>query len=49
MQFIILRNSEPKFYLKMGHFGFSWFIKNNLRFVDLIDEKSYAKKASHTA
>ena len=28
MVLFVLQNSGPKFYLKMGHFGFSYLIKN---------------------
>ena len=44
-----LRNSQQKFYPKMGHFGFFQLIKNYAETTLLIDEKIISQEASHAA
>ena len=44
-----LRNSQPKFYPKMGHFGFFQLIKNYTETTLLIDKKIISQEASYIA
>ena len=42
-----LRNSQQKFYLKIGHFGFFQLIKNYAETTLLIDMKIISQEASY--
>ena len=46
---LFLRNSQPKFYPKMGHFGFFPLIKNYAETRLLIDDKNISQEATYTA
>ena len=45
----LVRNFQPKFYPKIGHFGFFQIIKNYAEITLLIDMKSISQEASYSA